>query len=211
LEAMHTLTHICTEFSLNPNDILNAYAYGSWVYGTADDLSDSDYILVHKRSMLPDGSFKQNAQTNENEDIQIINYSRAGFKNAIEYYEMSALECLFLPDKFKLQEKLKYKIDRFDIGEFVKKTIAKSSNSWYMATKHGKANIYKKRIFHAIRILDFAFQIQTTNTIDFSSAVKLKNFVDSIDDVKKLNKCRHKLTDKLKGFYEIYYCAGYKN
>lgn len=39
------------------------------VYGTSDELSDSDYILVHKRSMLSDGSFKQNAQTNEDEDI----------------------------------------------------------------------------------------------------------------------------------------------
>lgn len=41
----------------------------------------------------------------------------AGYKNAIEYYEMSALECLFLPDEFKLQEKLKFKIDRFCITD----------------------------------------------------------------------------------------------
>ena len=199
----HTLKEICTAFGLDENDIFNAYCYGSHVYGTADCDSDRDYILVHKRSMLSDGSFKQNAQSSADRKIQIINYSRGGFKNSIEYYEMSALECLFLPDEFKIQERFKFKLDRIDVDNFVKNTISKSSQSWYSATKggHGK-NFLPKGVYHSIRILDFAIQIKTqfelnSLSIDFSSAKEIKNLVYT-KDLRTLDDFRKLLMDKLR-------------
>lgn len=194
---IHSLKEICKELKIDENDIFNAYCYGSHVYGTADPDSDSDYILVHKKSFLSDGSFKQNARSSEDRKIQVVNYSRSGFKNGIEYYEMSALECLFLPDEFKIQEKFKFKLDRFDDHSFVKNTIAKSSHSWYLATKE-RDYIYKHGIYHSIRILDFAIQIKNNNSIDFSTAKVIKRLVFSELLLKDLDEYRKVLMEKLK-------------
>lgn len=194
---IHSVKEICTAFGLNKDDIFNVYVYGSHVYGTANIYSDNDYILVHKKSFLSDGSFKQNAKSTADRKIQIVNYSRSGFKNGIEYYEMSALECLFLPEEFKIQENFKFKMDRFDVHSFVKNTIAKSSNSWYLATKD-RGDIYNPGIFHSLRILDFAIQIKDTFTIDFVEAKSIKNLVDSSNNLKKLDDYRKFLMNKLK-------------
>ena len=195
---IHSLKHICEEFEIDEKDILNAYCYGSHVYGTASHFSDHDYILVHKKSFLSDGSFKQNAKSSSDRKIQVVNYSRSGFKNGIEYYEMSALECLFLPDKFKIQERLKYKLDRFDVHSFVKNTIAKSSNSWYSATKGGKGKSFlPKGVYHSIRILDFAIQIKNNKSIDFSTAKEIKKLVFT-RDLHILDEKRKDLMTKLK-------------
>lgn len=193
----HSLKEICTEFGINENDIVNAYCYGSHVYGTADRDSDRDYILVHKKSFLSDGSFKQNAKSSADRKIQIVNYSRSGFKNDIEYYDMSALECLFLPDEFKIQERFKFKMDRFDVHSFVKNTIAKSSNSWYLATKN-RGDIYNHGIFHSLRILDFAIQIKDTYTIDFLEAKSIKQLVYSNKNINAIDDYRKFLMNKLK-------------
>lgn len=204
---MHTVEQICEAFDLDPKDILNVYAYGSRVYGTHTPDSDYDYIVVHKAALLNGGvAMKENAKTSADGTIQIINYSRTGFKAAIEQFEISALECLFLPKEFVLQAKWPYKIDRFDNKEFASKIIAKASNSWHIALlclSDDDENMAYKGIYHALRILAFANQIKEGNSIDFSSAQNIVADINQFEISKEVIKKewepkRNELMEKLR-------------
>ncbi len=204
---MHTVEQICQEFKLDPKDILNIYSYGSRVYGTANPESDHDYIVVHKGAFLNgDVCMKENAKTSADGSIQIINYSRTGFKAGIENYDISVLECLYLPERFILQKKWPYKLDKFVKKEFVNKIIAKASNSWHhaiMALKDEDEYYVKRNIYHSLRILTFANQIKESNSINFESAQDIVKFIDPMEatfDVikKELEPKRDELMAKLR-------------
>lgn len=171
---MHTVEQICEEFSLDPKEVLNIYSYGSRAYGTHTVDSDHDYIVVHKSAFLNEGmGMKENAKTSVDGKIQIINYSRTGFKAGIEQYEINVLECLYLPENLIIQKRWPYKIDRFDKKEFASKIITKASNSWHhalLALEDDNEHAAYKGIYHSLRILTFANQIKEKNEIDFSSA-----------------------------------------
>ncbi len=180
----HSIEEICSNFDININDILNVYCYGSRVYGNNTIESDYDYILVYKQSMLTDNSFKSNAKSSKDRSIQIINYSRGGFKAGIENYDISVLECLYLPSEFIIQEKIKYSLDKFNHKVLANKIISKASNSWHLASLAFKDQNYehaKKGFYHSLRILDFGNQIQNYKKIvDYSTAIKIKENVFEI-------------------------------
>ena len=164
---------ICKELRIDHSKILNIYAYGSVVYGTNVEYSDKDYIIVYKSAFLPSGSFKDNAISSYDRNIQGVCYSRTGFKDAINNYEIGALECLYLPNEFIIQNKMNFSITKFDEKIFSKKIISKASSSWHLSTladKDGNTPFVMKNIFHALRILDFAIQIKEHGKIiNFSS------------------------------------------
>lgn len=204
---MHTVEQICQEFGLDSKEILCVYCYGSRVYGTHGPESDYDYIVVHKAALLNGGvAMRENAKTSEDGSIQIINYSRTGFKAAIEQFEIGVLECLFLPEQFVLQSKWPYKIDRFDKKEFASKIIAKASNSWHIALlclQDDDEYMAYKGIYHALRILTFANQIKDDNSIVFSSAqdviANMNHFEFSKENIKKeWEPKRNELMEKLR-------------
>lgn len=167
-------------------DILNVYPYGSRVYGTAERDSDYDYIIVTKSAFLSDGSFKRNAISSEMRDVQGILYSRTGFIDAINKYDISALECLSLNDEDVLQKKWSFKIQKWDNQEMVKNIIIKASNSWHIADMQGKDGekyMAKKGIFHALRILNFGLQLKEHQKIvDFECCNYLWEDFKLIDD-----------------------------
>ena len=160
------------------DEVLNVYPYGSQVYGNDRADSDTDYIIVTKSAFLSNGAFKNNAISNKDRTIQGVLYSRTGFIDAINNYDISALECLFLPDNMSLQKKWPFKMNKFDKNEFAKKIITKSSNSWHSADKRwesGNIPMAKKGIYHALRILDFALQIkENSKIVDYTSTNELK-------------------------------------
>ena len=170
---------ICKELELDYSKVLNIYPYGSKVYGNDDEYSDSDYIIVFKSALLPSGSFKDNAISSVNREIQGTCYSRTGFIDAINNYEISALECIFLPEEQVVQKKWDFKINKWDNKEFIKKIITKASSSWYFATlsfKDDNIESSLKNVYHAIRILDFGIQLKEyKKIIDYSSMNKLKD------------------------------------
>ena len=183
---------IIKELKLDSESILNIYPYGSHVYGTNDEISDRDFVIVHKRSFITGNyneqkSFKNNAISSEDGAIQGIRYSRAGFLSGIDTYDISALECLFLsPDKI-IQEEEKFHIRKFEKKQLVKKIITKASNSWYLARKglerqevdHEKV---EKGIFHALRILMFGIQLKENQTIsDYSVANYIREEINEED------------------------------
>lgn len=178
---------ICKRLNIDYDKILNIYPYGSRVYSTDDEYSDSDYIIVYKTSFLSSGAFKDNAITSDDGEIQGVCYSRSGFIDAINNYEIGALECVFLPEEKIIQKKMNFNIKKFDKKEFFKKIITKASSSWHfaiLAKKDDNIEYVKKNIFHALRILDFAIQIKEYGKIiNYSSMNKLKIEIFQNDDI----------------------------
>ena len=124
---------ICQELNIDYDKILNIYPYGSKIYGTSTTESDDDYIIVYKTSLLPSGSFKDNAISSNDRKIQGTCYSKSGFIDAINNYQISALECISLPEDKVIQSKINFGLTKFDKKEMAKKIITTASSSWYFA------------------------------------------------------------------------------
>lgn len=167
-------------------EILGIFPYGSRVYGLAKDDSDYDYIIVTKSSFLPSGAFKQNAISSRDRKIQGVLYSRSGFIDAINNYEIGALECLSLQPEQIILSKWPFKVQKWDEKEMVKKIIQKASASWHIASEQSKKDqkdLAKKGIFHALRILMFGMQLKEHQKIvDFSVSNELKCEIDRLPD-----------------------------
>ena len=194
----HTLTEICKEFGLNEADIVNVYGYGSRIYGTHREDSDYDYVVVFKSAMLPDGSFKSNAKSTEDRSMQIICYSRGGFKAGLENYDISCIESLFLPSEFVVAKKWPFKMDKINIKEFASKIISKASASWHsagLALSDGEYYHAKKGYYHAVRILDFAKQLKDSNftKLDFSTAKAYWYEISNVADEEFKHYVKHNL------------------
>jgi len=194
---------ICKELDIDYEKILNVYPYGSKIYGTATDESDDDYIIVYNTSLLPSGSFKDNAISSNDRKIQGTCYSKSGFIDAINNYQISVLECISLPDDKIIQHKLKFGLTKFDKKEMAKKIITTASSSWHFAKLSYKDNHYEscaKNIFHALRILDFGIQTKEYHRIvDYSSMNKIKDKIYSLPpNPKEYYKLFMDLSNKLK-------------
>jgi hypothetical protein len=172
-------------------DVIAIIPYGSRVYGTADKQSDHDYIIVTKGATLSNGAFKNNAISNSDYSIQGVLYSRSGFSNAIDDYEIGALECISLPkedyilttplfDKFVLGKER-----RWDVDVMVKKIIQKASASRHIADEQAKSGFEdraKKGMFHALRILHFGLQLKEHGKIvDFGACNEMYFKFKSVD------------------------------
>lgn len=195
---MHTLKELCEQFNLNESDIVNVYAYGSRIYGTHSPDSDYDYVVVFKSALLPSGAFKDNAKSNEDRSIQIICYSRGGFKAGLEQYDISCIESLYLPTEFVVQKKWPFKLDKINLKEFSSKIISKVSASWHSAgLALGDGHYYhaKKGFYHAIRIADFALQLKDSNftSLDFSTAKTYWNEISKVNDEELKHYIKHKM------------------
>jgi predicted nucleotidyltransferase len=167
-------------------EILAIYPYGSRVYGTASENSDYDYIVVTKGAFLKSGAFKQNAISSDDRKIQAVLYSRTGFIDALNNYEMGAIECIFLDSSQVLLSKWPFRIQKWDTKEMADKVIQKASASWHIASRQSKDGfkaIAKKGIFHSLRILMFGLQLKEYQTIyNYSEANELKTEIDRIPE-----------------------------
>jgi hypothetical protein len=176
---------ICESLNINIDDVLNIYPYGSIVYGNNTEFSDYDYIIVYKRSLLPSGAFKDNAISSNDREIQATCYSRGGFIDAINNYQMPALECIFLPEDKIIKKTFNFKINKFDEKEMCKKVVSLASSSWHNATlsyKDENFDYVSKNIYHALRILDFGKQIKDNQKIiEYSALNALKNRIYNED------------------------------
>lgn len=185
----HTAEEICEKLGLDIKNILNIYPYGSRVYLNNTEESDSDYIIVYKQSILPSGAFKDNAKSSDDYEIQGTCYSRGGFIDAINNYQMSALEAIFLPEDMIVKKSFTFKMNKFEEKQFTKKVITLASASWYNAILSYKDNNYEyvdKNIYHALRILDFGYQIKEHGKIvDYGSSNFLKEQIYRNEEINK--------------------------
>lgn len=185
----HTVEEIIKQLGIE-EEIVCVFPYGSQIYGTASMYSDHDYILVAKNSMLNSGAFKNNAVSSSDYTIQGTLYSRGGFQDAINNYEMPAMECLSLEPEQVLLKKWPFKVNRWDNSDMVKKVIERASASRHIADKQAKTGDFgefkdraKRGMFHALRILMFGEQLKEHQKIvDFSAANDLHTRMMAIDD-----------------------------
>jgi len=166
-----TEDYILSELGVT-GDVLAIYPYGSQVYGTAGPDSDHDFIIVMKSAILDNGAFRNNAITNEDGTIQGVVYSRGGFIDAINNYEIGALECLSLDSNDVVLSKWPFKMNNWNEKKMVSRVIMKASNSRHTAdqqSKNGNKVIGRRGMFHALRILNFGLQLKEHKKIvDFS-------------------------------------------
>lgn len=146
-------------FKENPN-VLNIYMYGSRVYGTSTEKSDYDYIVVvdnEESAKVLDGYARS-----ENEDFTI--YTKEQFEEQVANHEISALECLFLPQENVIKKTVNFPFV-LDLEKLRPSISQKSSNSWVKAKKKFIVDkdyapyIGQKSAWHSLRILDFGCQL----------------------------------------------------
>ena len=202
---MYNAETILKELKIS-EDVLAIYPYGSRVYALSNADSDYDFIIVTKSAFLPSGAFKQNAISSSDKNIQGVLYSRSGFIDAINNYEIGALECLSLDQKDVVLSRWPFKVQKWDEKELVTKLIQKASASWHIASEQSKndqKHLAKKGIFHALRILMFGMQLKEhKKIIDFSVSNELKHEIDRLPedmfDDRLYLKLRDELMEKLK-------------
>jgi predicted nucleotidyltransferase len=182
-------------------DVLAIFPYGSRIYGTANLDSDYDFIIVTKSAFLKNGAFKQNAISSVDRKIQGVLYSRSGFIDAINNYEIGALECLFLDPSLVILPSKFFKIQKWEEKQLVQKIIEKASASWHIASMQSKDDYKesaKKGIFHALRILMFGIQLKEHKRIvNFSEANELKEEINRLPDEMFDDRMYLKLRDEL--------------
>jgi hypothetical protein len=167
-------------------EVIAIFPYGSRVYGTAGRDSDNDFIIVMKSGMLDNGAFRNNAISNENKSIQGVVYSRGGFIDAINNYEIGALECLSLDPDDVILKKWPFKVQKWDETAMVKAIISKASASRHNADqqcKNGNQWIGKKGMYHALRILTFGLQLKEHQKIvDFEACNEMHAEMMGVED-----------------------------
>ena len=176
--------HILKELGVE-GDVIAIYPYGSQIYGTATESSDHDYIIVMKGAMLDNGAFKNNAISNEDYTIQGTVYSRGGFLDAINRYDIVALECLSLDESQVVVKKWPFKVTNWHNKEMIKQIIRKASDSRHysnMASKNGDGEHALKSMFHALRILQFGLQLKEHQKI-----VNFQECNELYKDMKKIS------------------------
>lgn len=139
------------KYDLNDPNILNVYQYGSRVYGSYNENSDYDYILVVKEH------FKSDC-------IDYHVYTKEVFQMTINEQEISVLECIFAPKQFVLKETVQF---TFNLDkEKLRKSISTIVNNSYVKAKKKiiivgdyDLNAGIKSFFHSYRILNFGVQI----------------------------------------------------
>lgn len=183
---MLSAEHICQSLKLDLSKVLNIYPYGSKVYGTAGPDSDEDFVIVFKGSLLPSGAFKDNAISSDDCKIQGVCYSRSGFIDAINNYQINALECIFLPADKMIKSTMPFAMQKFVLKDMTKKIITTASSSWHFSTmsfKDGDIEYVKKNIYHALRILEFGIQIKEHGRIiDYSASNETRKLIYEVDD-----------------------------
>ncbi len=134
--------------------------YGSFVYGTATERSDRDYILVcSDRDTRNVPRERINSRTT---DLHI--YGQPAFQAMLDDHEITALECFFLPERLRLRNTLHltFTLDRRKLRASVSR---KADHSWVKAKKKlivpedRNEYVAKKSLFHSFRILDYGIQI----------------------------------------------------
>lgn len=164
--------------------LINLYPYGGQVYNVANSLSDLDYIAI-----VASDSEESHVEFNEDNiklDVNVFNdYS---FSNMIEDNEITALECLSLPDNLVIKQTIKYKLE-LNLNKLREAISSKSSHSFVKARKkirYGEYYIGKKSLWHSFRIIYFGIQVAKYGKIvDFSEANHLYDDIvlnSSIDE-----------------------------
>ena len=177
------LRTICAELNLDENDVVNAYQFGSYVYGTNDDSSDRDYLLVVRQSR-PALQFTDGIHYFHGFDLKrlfdqydVCVHSCENFEALLEHHYLLAVECVFYPEEFILKNSVDYRsifLTRYynplrlrqvslHEREFSLQQCNYEQNYGRhpssLAKKEDSARVMLKVLFHGVRYLDIAEQL----------------------------------------------------
>jgi len=163
------INRIIEKAQLHPLRVKNIYIYGSQVYGTNEDHSDIDIILIGS-SMHSHKEFSP-----ESDELNIHLTTADQFKMDLGRHEIKCFECLYAPKEFILQEKEDMlKGFKFDKNKLKRMAYGESFQAWKRAKSFIETGDFlrgTKAIFHGLRILDFAIQIcEHKKIINFKSS-----------------------------------------
>lgn len=160
-EILNKAVHIS---GIHPTRVQNVYLFGSRVYGTNNDSSDYDFIMVCNNPFFE----KEIKVDNYNIHLMTMDIYMSKLKNHLP----TTVESFYLPDKFKYES---IKVDWSPNSQSLRHSFSHvSSNSWVKAKKkilQGDYQIGIKSLFHSLRIPMFGKQIAEHGSIlDFSEA-----------------------------------------
>jgi len=170
------------------NESLLMFEHGSTVYGTNNEKSDVDIVVVvpDKYSDFLDKYPNSIYQFNPEQSFKDFEFlTESTYIKLIKNLDIMAIESLFLPSKNIIQGNPSKYIEYLygtDLWKIRQSFSGKASNSW--AKAHKKMTVEKdfdmycgqKSLFHSLRILDFGCQLCEFNKIvDYSSANKYFN------------------------------------
>jgi predicted nucleotidyltransferase len=167
------------ESSVNTDDFVCIYVYGSHLYNTNTVDSDIDLLCIFKE----DKFYQSN-----NENFKFLTIKE--FQYYLNKHDIKALEVYFIPDEFKYKEETKFNfiLDKWQLRKSLSEIV---NNSWVKGKKkltvlaeRSKENelIAIKSIFHVFRILSYGIQIVLNGNIqDYS----FMNYI--LTDIKQMN------------------------
>ena len=208
------------DLDIDPKHILNIYNYGSHSYGLATEESDYDFIIVTDYPSDPTTIFFTRSHRHDfvlhkdpDGTYDVVIYTLASFKKLLEMNSLVAIECLFLPEQFKIQEKQPlldfYLQEAFDPialrgALFYEQSLVFCICKYNIFTDRKKA---LKNYFHLLRYFCFVYELLTTKSItDFQAAneyypVIMKHMTDKLD-WDEFRATQHELYSKLRARVE---------
>lgn len=180
------------EFKIHPLRVHNIYLYGSRCYGTYNENSDYDFIVVANNSVenleCTHGDF--------NFHIQTPTY----FQSRLDWNDPKDFECLLWSEDNPILEKKEFNM------EVVKPKLRHSvshisSNSWVKGRKkieQGDFYIGQKSVFHSLRIPMYGIQILKDGEItDWECANKYWEDIQTITDWEEMKDKYHPIRNKI--------------
>ncbi|CAF4969530.1 unnamed protein product [Rotaria sp. Silwood1] len=182
---------ILHELNLNENSVANIYNYGSWVYGTNTPTSDRDLMIVTRSTdkyplkFDPDFDYFHQFELHKLwNKYDVCIHSVENFEILLQKNYLLAIECIFLPNEFKIKEEIDFRpiyLEKY-YDKFRLKKVAFYENltAMNMFNANNNSSYYRKRssrssqsnkdylfknLFHGFRYLDFAEQLIQTRSI----------------------------------------------
>ena len=199
---------ILKELNLNENSIVNIYNYGSWVYGTNSATSDRDLMIV-TRTHKPPLSYTDDFNYFHDFELHklwnsydVCVHSIENFEKLLENNYLLAVECIFLPDQFKIKEEIDFRpiyLEKYYNPQRIKQVAFYENDTAIRmfdldddsiyprrstrSSENGQSNLdfLFKNLFHGYRYLDFAQQLIEKKSIeDFHSVSHVLNEMKGI-------------------------------
>ncbi|CAF4082092.1 unnamed protein product [Rotaria sordida] len=188
-----TTSLILQELNLNKDCVANIYNHGSWVYGTNTPNSDRDIIIItrlsDRRPLKFTDSFEYFHQFELHRlwnQYDVCIYSIENFEALLQINYLVVVQCVFLPDEFKIKEEIDFrkiylekdyntlKLKQAVFYEMQRYCTMYNSNNYSnypirssrtIKTGQLRKDFVLKSLFHGLRYLDFVEQLIQTRSI----------------------------------------------
>lgn len=181
-EIPFTSEEVIAAAGVHPLKVKNIFLYGSRVYGTANETSDWDIIMIASHML----AHEEKKVTVNGALLNIHIFTPDYFKEELKLHHPRALECLFAPEWIVLLNKVPL-AQEINIKRLVMDTLNESRNRWRRAKNAIlEYNFYtgQKSAFHSLRILIFAIQVaEHGKIIDYSAANYLYPQIVGVDEI----------------------------